>query len=404
MTARSSWALGAGVAAALVGAIWLAAMHWLPTDADLAARLKVIAEDRLGVPVEIGSVHWALFPVPVVVIDHWRTRQEEPVTVGRFVAYPRILPLVQGKLLFARLRVRDAVLPNESVHAFRHAEKKPDRAPPGRIEFRNVTWVSYGGKRLAYDGEADFDDDWRPRSAELRRAGAKPPFVLAVEREGGVDRWRARIDVGGGTMNGDLELKEVADGILHLNGTLAPRDVEVTDTMQTFERSAVVSGRGSGRTLVWAEGQTAGELLRSLHTRTTFRLAPATVLRFSLDKAIDTLGKEHDGETPVDELTGQIDTQNTGDGIRFSYTDLKARSGRYSGAGQVATYHGRVEARGTLYLDDGMAVPFTVSGPMKTPRTSVSKPAAAAAIMNKKAGDFADKVADTFRNLFGAEN
>jgi len=364
-----------------------------------------VAEKRLGVQVEIGSARWSLFPAPVVVVEGFRTRQDEPVTVGRLVVYPEILPLVQGKLSFARMTMKDAVLPSESVHALRHSDKKPEGEPPGRVEFRNVTWVSYGDRRIAYDGEAEFDDDWRPRHAELRRPGASTPFVLAIERDGSADRWRARINVGGGTMNGDLELRTVADDdSFRLNGTLSPHNVEIADALRTFELNPVVSGRGGGRTLVWAEGRTAGELLRSLHTRTTFRLKPATVLRFDLAKTIDTLGKEHDGRTPLDELTGQFDTQNTGNGIRSSYTDLKARSGRYSATGEATTYRGSVEARGKLYVDDATEVPFTIIGPIKKPRTSVSRPAAAAAILNKKTHDFASHVADTFRNLFGAEN
>jgi hypothetical protein len=403
MTARTKWAL-AGVTAALAGGIWLAAARWLPNDAKLTDRLQEIAQERLGVPVEIGSAHWSLFPAPVIEVDHFRTRQDEPVTVGRLVAYPRIVPLLQGKLSFARVMIKDAVLPSASVRVFRRAEKKPDQAPPGRFEFRNVTWVSRGDKHLAYDGEVSLDDDWRPHQAELRRAGVKPPFILAVDRDGNSDHWHARIKVGGGTMNGDLELKTVADGTMHLNGTLSPHNVEVADTLRTFDLNPVVSGRGSGRTLVWAEGRRPGDLLHSLHTRTTFRISQATVLRFDLVRAIDTLGKEHDGRTPLDHLTGQLDTQNTGNGIRVVYTDLKARSGRYSATGEATTYHGSVEGRGKLYVDNATEVPFTITGPMKKPRTSVSKPAAAAAIVNKKAGDFADKVAETFGNIFGAEN
>ena len=402
--ARTKWALAGVAAVALVGAIWLVAARWLPNDAELVARLQAVAEERLGVPVEIGSAHWSLFPAPVVVVENFRTRQDEPVTVGRVAAYPRLIPLARGKLSFASIIIKDAVLPSESVRKFRHAEKKPRHEPPGRFEFRNVTWVSRGDKHLMYDGEASLDDDWRPRQAELRRSGAESPFVLAIERDGDADYWRARIKVGGGTMNGDLELKTVSDGTMNLSGTLSPRNVEVADTLRTFELNPIVSGRGSGRTLVWAEGQTPGDLLRSLHTRTTFRLKQATVLRFDLVRAIDTLGKEHKGRTPLDSLTGQLDTQNTGNGIRVSYTDLKARSGRYSATGEATTYRGNVEGRGTLYVDDSDEVPFTITGTMKKPRTKVSRPAAAAAIVNKKASDFADAVADTFKNIVGAEN
>jgi uncharacterized protein involved in outer membrane biogenesis len=397
------WALGAGLVAALLAAACLVAVRSLPTNEELAARIAGKITERWGVPVTIGSARWTLFPVPVVVLENLRTDQAQPITVGRIAARPSVESLLRRKLVLARVSARDAVLPSESVQAFRGAEAVGGRVPPDHVKFRNVTWVSDDDLRVTYDGEADFDGDWRPHRAELRRPGAKPPFVLAVEREGAADRWRARIRVGGGTMNGDLELKAVADGNWHLNGTLAPRDVEVADAVRTFERRPVVSGRGSGRTLVWTEGRTPGELLRALHTRTTFRIAPATVLRFNLDKAIDTLGQEHDGETPVDELAGQLDTQNTGHGIRFAYSDLTARSGQYSAAGEATTYRRRVEASGTLRLEDGAAVPFTISGPTAKPRVSVSKTAAAGVIVSKKAGDLADRVTNAFRRIFTSE-
>jgi hypothetical protein len=404
MTRGRKWALGAGLVAALLAAACLVALQWLPAGEELAALIAEKVTERWGVPVTIGSARWSLFPVPVVVVENLRTDQEQPITVGRIAARPSVESLLRRKLVLAGVSARDAVLPSESVHAFRGAEPFGDGVLPDHVEFRNVTWVSDDRVRLAYDGEVDFDGDWRPHRAVLRRPGTKPPFVLAIERDGGADRWRVRIQVGGGTMNGDLELKEGADDAMHLNGTLAPRDVEVADTMQAFERRPVVSGRGSGRTLVWAEGRRPGELLRALHTRTTFRIAPATVLRFNLDKAIDTLGKEHDGETPVEELTGQVDTQNTGHGIRFAYSDLKARSGQYSAAGEATTYRSRVEARGTLRLEDGAGVPFTINGPTTKPRISVSKTAAAGVIVSKKAGDLADRVASTFRRLFTPED
>lgn len=403
MTARTKWALGAGVAVVLLGAIWLAAEQWFPGDEGLAARLAAEAERRLGVPVTIGSVRWSLLPTPIVVIENVRTKQDAPIVIGRLEARPMITSILERKLVLADVTVKDAVLPQDSLHAFRGREPiASGHLPPGRFEFRNVTWASHDGMRLAYDGELDFDDDWRPRRGELRRPGTKPPFVLAVERKGDADRWRARIELGGGTMNGELGLTMKA-GSMRLEGDLQPRGVEVADALRAFNRRPVVSGKGSGRTLVSAEGRLPGELLRSLHTQTTFRISPATVLRFDVDKAIDTFGKEHDGQTALEELTGQFDTQNTGSGIRASYTDLKARSGSYSAAGEVTTYRDNVEARGTLYLENGGEVPFAVSGPVQQPKASVSKPAAAAAFAGKKAGDFANRISEAVRRIFNAD-
>ncbi len=375
-------------------AAWLAVVQWLPTDEDLVARLKAEAEERLGVKVTIGSAHWTLLPTPVVVVNDFRTQQAEPVVIRRLTAHPKTSELLDGKLALARLVIDGAVFPRISVRAF-HARPGADALEAGdgalleRLEFRNVTWVSHGGVAVIYDGEIDFDPHWRPRHAELRRPGIKPAFTLTLKREGDADRWQTRIHVGGGTGHGNVELKTAANGAMHLSGELAPRDIEVESMMSSFNRRSVVGGKGSGRTVLSADGKTAGELARSLHTRTTFSVNPATVLRFDLDKAIRTRGKEHDGQTALQELTGQLDTQNTDQGMRATYTGLKARAGQYSATAQVTVYRRQIEASGLFYLAEGATgVPFTVIGPLDKPKFSMAPGALVGAAIVSEIGSF----------------
>jgi len=178
--------------------------------------------------------------------------------------------------------------------------------------------------------------------------------------------------VGGGTLHGDIALKTAATGAMHLSGQLAPHDIEVASAVSSFNRRSPVGGKGSGQTVLSADGKSVGELVRSLHTRTTFSIDPATVLRFDLDKAISTRGKERDGQTTLQALTGQLDTQNTNEGMRATYTGLKARAGQYTATGKATVYHRQIEASGDLYLAEGaVGVPFTVSGPVNKPKASV---------------------------------
>ena len=96
------------------------------------------------------------------------------------------------------------------------------------------------------------------------------------------------------------------------------------------------------------------------------------VLRFDLDKAISTLGKEHDGQTALQMLTGQMDTQNTDEGMRVSCTDIKGRASHYTVTGDATVYHGQIKASGKLDLVEGaIDVPFTLSGPVDEPNASV---------------------------------
>ena len=382
---------GLGISAAVLVAASLAVVWWLPTDEELAARLTVEAEERLGVRVTIGSAHWELLPRPVVVVNDFRTRQSKPVVIGRLTAHLKARSLLDRKLVFERIDIEDAVLPRNSVRAFSGAPgpSTPD-AGDGvlleRLAFRNLTWISHGGVAVIYDGEIDFDAHWRPRDAELRRPGISPPFTLTLKREDDADRWQARIHVGGGTLHGNVELKSAASGVMRLSGQLSPIDVEVASAAAAFNRRSPVGGKGSGKTVLSAGGKTADELARSLHTRTVFSVNRATILRFDLEKAIGTLGKEHDGQTALQELTGQLDTQNADEGMRTTYTGLKARAGERNATGEATVYRRQLEASGTLYLAEGaMGVPFTVSGPADKPKASVPPASFAAAAVSAAA-------------------
>jgi len=378
MKRGQKWAVGLGIAAAVLGAAWLAVAWWLPTDEELAARLTAEAEERLGVKVTIGSAHWALLPEPVVVVNDFRTQQAQPVVIRRLSAHPnaRVL-LLRGKLVFERIDINDAVFPRISVRAFyaRPGASAPDAGdavPLEHFEFRNLTWIYYSGIAVAYDGEIDFDPHWRPRHGELRRPGIDPAFTLTLAREADADRWQTRIHVGGGTAHGNVELKTAENGAMHLSGQLTPHDIEVASALSSFNRRSPVGGKSSGQTALSANGNSVGELARSLHTRTKFSINPATVLRFDLDKAISTRGKEHDGQTALQELTGQMDTQNTDEGMRVTCTDVKARVGKYTATGEATVYHGQIKASGNLDLVEGaIGVPFTLSGPIDKPKASV---------------------------------
>ena len=372
---KRKWMLGVGIG--VIGAVWIALMIWLPSDEQFAAMLKVEAEKRLEVKVTIGSAHWSLLPWPMVTVTDLRTEQSQPVVIGRLIAQPEVRALLRRKFVLDHLQIDDAVLPRESLRAFRQAPgaAAPDASagtPLKRLEFRNVIWIPYSGIAVAYDGEIDFDPEWRPRVAGLRRPNTDPPFTLALKREGEEDRWRAEIRVGGGTADGQLELKSGPDGALTLSGNLEPRDIDVASALNSFERRSPIGGKASGKTVLSAHGQSVHELAVTLHTRSVLKVGSARILRFDLDKAISTLGKEHAGQTPLQELTSQIDTQNTDQGMRVVYSHILARHDKYTARGEATIYHRHVEASGTLDLVDGaIGVPFTISGPTVKPKVSV---------------------------------
>jgi hypothetical protein len=367
----------AGLVIAIVAALWAVALVVLPSDEDLRGRAVGELERRFGIKVAIGSVHWQLLPAPAITVRHATTAQKQPIEIGRLVAYPSLRhALLYRRLSIERLELDGAVIPTASLAAFRGKERtavaNPYVAPVEHVRFSNVTWISRMGIPLPIEGEVDFDPLWRPHYAQVRRAGRAPVARITLDRAGTTDRWKARVALGTGTADGVVTVTTRANGMLVLAGALEPRGVEVASAAQSLNRRSPVGGKANGHTVVSARGRTAGELGQSLRLRTEFTIAPATVLRFDLDKAIHTGGEEHDGQTTLQSLTGVLDMQNTAEGTVLHYSELEAHAGSFTATADATVFNGKIEAQGSLDLVQGVVgIPFALAGSVQKPAVTV---------------------------------
>lgn len=384
MRVRNKWMVGGGVLLALLVGGWLALLLWLPSDEELAARASAELQARLGVPVEVGSLGWRLFPVPAVVVQDVATRQTPPITLKKLTIHPSLPALLDGRLQFDRAELEGAVLPQLSLRALDKgpgmAQASPDATVLDRLVFRDVTWISRRGMAVVFEGEVDFDPAWRPREAHLRRPGVSTVTDLRLSRQGREDRWTTQVRIGGGTADGEVQIKTRDKGRLRLEGTLKPQGVEIAAAMAAFNRRSVISGEASGDTSLLADGDTVGQLAQSLHTKTLFSMRRATLLRVDLDKAVRSLGRDYAGQTPLDSVTGQMDTQNTPQGMVVTYSGVKATSGALTASGQARIANRQIESEFAVDLVDGViGVPLKVSGPFEDVKVSVPTGAVAGA-------------------------
>ncbi|RYY93090.1 MAG: hypothetical protein EOO24_27560 [Comamonadaceae bacterium] len=297
MTRARRWT--AGVLAALALLMLAAAAllaWWLPDDAQLAARTEAAFAERYGVGLKVGRMHWALRPVPVIVAEDIATEQERPITVRRIAVRPQLRALWDRRIALDDVEIEGAVLPRTSVRAFRGRVEQDAAAPVSgwsmgavpveRVRFRDVSWIDRRDIALAYEGRIEFDPQWRPRRAEVQRMQVTPPARLRLERDGEVDRWQVFIDVGGGTWNGNATLDTDARAGLALRAELDPVGVDIAQLVAAFQRRSAVQGKLNGRSVLDASGGNPGALIRALHTRTTFNVKPATLLKFDLAKPV----------------------------------------------------------------------------------------------------------------------
>jgi hypothetical protein len=205
---------------------------------------------------------------------------------------------------------------------------------------------------------------------------------MALARQGQEDRWDVRIKLGGGTADGAAQLRTDANGLLHLSGKLKPHDVEVSSALEAFNRRAQVAGKASGETTLSANGDSMSALAQSLQTKTPFVMGRSKLLRFDLDKAIKTAGKEHAGQTPLDGVTGKLETQNTADGMVINFSDIHTSSGSLSASGKARLFNRNIDAEFAVDLVEGVVgVPLKVSGPVTNIRVSVPPGAVAGAVV-----------------------
>ena len=169
---------------------------------------------------------------------------------------------------------------------------------------------------------------------------------------------------------------------LQLQGTLKPQEIEVASALTAFNRRPVIAGKASGTSTLSASGADARALAQSLHTQTLFAMSPATLLRFDLGKAVRSIGKDHAGQTPLDTVAGQMDTQNGPQGMAVDFTNIKARSGALSASGNATLANRQIEAEFAVDLVDGVVgVPLKVSGPIDHAVVTVPGGAIAGAVV-----------------------
>ena len=396
------WLIGLAVALGVLALLVAGAVSLIPSERELALRVSTVLQAQLGVPVHVGALRWQLFPARVV-LENIVTEQPQPVEIKQLTLYPDMASLWRRQLRIDHAELQGAVLPQRSLNAFHPAtaaatqdssqpQPQPkslplpldDAQPLGRLQFKDVTWVSRYGTRVPVDGEADFDAHWRPRTASLRRSDFQPATDLTLTRQGEQDRWEARINVGGGTAHGEVQLQAPAAGqeALKLTGTLKPQGIEVSSMMAALNRPAILAGKVSGTTTLSAQGESLPELVRSLHSRTSFSMSQAKLLRLDVNKAIRSVGKDHAGSTALDSVTGQLDTQNTPQGMVLEFSRVQARSGVLSASGQARIAERRINAEFSVDLAGGLVgVPLKLSGPLDQVHVSVPASAVAGAVV-----------------------
>ena len=394
MLALAAVLLLAGVALALHG--------WVGSD-DFRQRVQQEASAALGLPVRVGGIEVALWPLPAVALSGIEVQSRPPLTLARLELRPGWAALLQGRLEVATLVLRDAVLPQQAIDAIllslqkkkqaalatpglqpkrassfqpagagaAEGEAAVDRWLPRRALLEDVSWVSLKGSRTTVDAGMRLGADSLPEEASLKvTQGHLRGLHGSLQREE-AGQWALRVEVGGGTVAGRLGMQRApsAQGgqALVLQGQLETRGVEVSALTAP---NRPLSGRLEASTTLRATAATTAGLVDALQTQTRFTVKDAVLNGMDLVKAVQTVGLSRGGQTRLDTLAGQVQSQ----GRAAQLNNLVASSGALSATGNVAVSASQaLSGRVSVSLGNTVGVPLVVGGTLAAPEVTLTR-------------------------------
>ncbi len=397
------WTSIAGAGLLALGALGMAGLwRWAGSD-DFRSRAAQAASQAAGVPVTLGRIELALWPLPGIALHEVRVATQPPLSLRQVDARPAWGALAVGRPQLDTLLVREAQLPQQALLALAARAPSAPRAAgdtpstpaadllPRRILLRQVTWVDAAGRPLTVDADIAFAGEPLPQEARIdvvggRYAGAKARLV----REPAA--WQLRAEVGGGTVTGPLRLQPQPGGAWRFGGELAIDGVEVSALTAP---ARTLTGRLQARSTLAAEFREPAELAQVLRTQTRFTVRNAVVHGVDLAQAVRTLGISRSGDTALDTLTGDVATR----GPVVQLTHLVASSGMLQATGQVTLQADkRLAGRVDASLGGALGVPLAVAGTLDKPEVS---PAGIKLPGSDAAASVGKSIGDGLRGLFG---
>lgn len=392
------------VALLVLGAVAVALRSWVGSD-DFRQRMEREAGAALGLPVQMGAIEIALWPLPALAISQIRVQGAPALTLERLELRPGWAALAMGRLEIATLVLRQVVLPQQAVDAVLLSLQKKKQTSqsqqgpgpqkiassspassgeasvtdwlPRRTVLDGVTWINLKGARTTVDAQMRLGADRLPEDASLTVVeGQLKGLQAKLQREETqptqLANWALRVDVGGGKVEGKLGMQSVPAGpgglsAWQLQGQLETQDVEVSALTAP---NRPLTGRLEASTTLTARAATTAELVDALQTRTRFSVKQAVLQGLDLANAVRTVGLSRGGQTALDTLGGQIESH----GRAVQLNNLVASSGILSATGNVAvsasqTLSGRV----TVNLAGTVGVPLVVGGTLAAPEVALSR-------------------------------
>lgn len=363
--------------------------------------LEKLASDRLGEPVAITHLKFALLPLPSATVEGILIGTEREIRIGAVTVRPELLSLLSRVKVLRAVEVEGVTVDNallERLPKWTRSEPGPKTVLVRRIDARDVVLAlenfRWGPLRAGIDLdeagvkaiEAGTED--RRLTARLTPQGETYQvdiqgrhWPLPVKPALEFDALTARgtltasaLDlpqIDGALYGGELHGKtrvEWKNGI-RIKGSARTENVEIGPIVRLMTQSASLSGKLHADGGYSLGARTAAQLADSLRASFKFAVNKGVLYNFDLASAVRSLAREgtRGGQTSFNELSGTVNLVGRNTQLR----DLKVASGLLQANGNVDIAANRklsgtvnVEMKGTASL---VSVPLEVAGTIQEP-------------------------------------
>lgn len=429
-----TFAIGMAVALLL-----LLALPWLVPMGTYREQAAQLASQKLGVPVQIESLRFALLPTPRLQVGGIRVGRAGDISIADVEAVLDVATLFDEVRVISRLDVQQPLIKSSAMAWLTPLLSRP--SGPASVVVRRITlsearleWPELPLPLLAADiamsdagvlqqatlksedGQLtlQLEPQQQGYAGELTATGWTPPLgpplkldSLAVRfsyAENQLQLPEITAQLYGGRLTGSLQLDWRKQW--QLGGNFNTTKIELAELTRLFSKTVTVSGRISGPGSFRSKAATAGELAQKLVLDYTFDVSRGALHGMDLAKAASLFVKQtgQGGETEFDRLSGRLHMA----GKQIELRSMQVASGLLAANGSVSISPAKkLNGLVDVELKKGLAlvtVPLQVSGTTDAPLVMPTKAAIAGAAagtavlgpmgtgIGMKAGSFLDRM------------
>ncbi|MEZ0245210.1 MAG: hypothetical protein ACAH09_01055 [Methylophilaceae bacterium] len=410
-------------------------------------QIEQVASQKLGVPVKIESLHFAVLPTPRANVSGLVVGNNEDIRVADVAAVLDITTLFDDVRVVSKLDVDEPVLKQSAIALLGAiAAQQGESTGPAPVELRRIVVddakiemdgmnlptmdadvsLAAGGKlekALLTSSEGNLTIDLTPKDAGYAAAIKAEKWTLPVGPKLVFDKLTANLEYAGSTLKfpqveaalyrGSL----IASGKLdwtkswRLSGNFKTNGIELGDATPLFTRAVKVTGRITGDGKFSSIAKEPGKLADAMALDYKFSVTDGVLYGMDLVKAASLLIRQGatGGETHFDELSGTLYTR----GKQIEVRPVHLVSGLLAADGHVKvmpdkSLSGRIDAdikKGVSLVTVPLAISGTMDSPMVLPtKAALAGGAAGTVLMGPLGTGLGVKAGSALDKLFGGDD